>query len=287
MVSGPVDTASGRTPPDPRHAVGSYFRLERWELPSPPGGGPHPVLGGRAPLDDHQRGAGGGLRTGALLTVIDSLGGFLCGLSVLPEWIVTTSVMATVARLDHQGPLGLHGRVLRRGRNTVVSALDVVDEGADDRPVASAVLTCAVLDPGPMDLTFARPVSIPMAPPDPEPLAPEDFFRIAPGTGPVTRLELADHLRNPWGILHGGAVAMLADVASCRAVSGPGGARPVAAADTVLHYLRPAKVGPVEARCQVLGGDGARGGTAVRVAVHDLGHEDRLTALGTVTVLDV
>ena len=97
-----------------------------------------------------------------------------------------------------------------------------------------------------------------MAPPDPaDPLPPEEFFCIEPGRGTVTRLELADRLRNPWGILHGGAVAMLADVAACRAVVAgqeDGRGRPVAAADTVLHYLRPVKVGPVEARCQVLGG---------------------------------
>ena len=104
----------------------------------------------------------------------------------------------------------------------------------------------------------------------------------------MTRLDLADQLRNPWGILHGGAVAMLADVAACRAVGGGGRwprERPVAAADTVLHYLRPAKVGPVEARCQVLGGPPGR--TLVRVAVHDVGADARLTAVGTVAVLDV
>jgi uncharacterized protein (TIGR00369 family) len=270
-----------------RHAVGAYFRVERWEIPAVPDGGPFPTIGGRAPLDQHQLGAGGGLRTGALLTSIDSLGGLLCGLSVQPEWIVTTSLMATVANLSQVGPLRLHGHVLRRGRSAVVAALDVVDEGAADQAVASAVLTCAVLDPGDMDLRFARPAIVPMPPPDPDPLAPEEFFRIEPGTGPVTRLELADHLRNPWGILHGGAVAMLADVASCRAVSNQldhtHGA--VAAADTVLHYLRPIKVGPVEARCRVLGGSTGR--TVVRVAIHDVGNDDRLATVGTVTVLDV
>ena len=139
---------------DHRHRVSEYFRLERWELPSPAGSDLFPEIGGRAPLDDHQRGAGGGLRTGALLTSVDSLGGFLCGLSVQPEWIVTTSMMATVATLSHQGPLRLHGRILRRGRNAVVAALDVVDEGAHDRPVAAVTMTSAVLDPGGMDLRF-------------------------------------------------------------------------------------------------------------------------------------
>jgi len=223
------------------------------------------------------------------VVTIDSLGGFLCGLCVQPEWIVTTSMMATVADLSHRGPLRLHGRILRRGKNAVVAALEVVDEGAADRPVAAVTMTSAVLDPGTMDLRFARPVAIPMSPPDPDAPPPEQFFCIEPGNGPVTRLELADRLRNPWGILHGGAVAMLADVAACRAVQAgdpePDPGRPVAAADTVLHYLRPVKVGPVEARCQVLGSTPGR--AIVRVAIHDVGADGRLATVGTVAVLDV
>ncbi len=137
-----------------------------------------------------------------------------------------------------------------------------------------------------MVLPFTRPFAIPMGPPDPDAPPPEEFFCIEPGTGPVTRLALADRLRNPWGILHGGAVAMLVDVAACRAVAGrDGGTERLAAADTVLHYLRPVKVGPVEARCQVLGGRPGR--TLVRVAVHDIGADARLATVGTVAVLDV
>jgi uncharacterized protein (TIGR00369 family) len=274
-------------PTDHRRVVGDYFRLERWEIPSPQGTDQPAEIGGRTPVDQHQRGPGGGLRTGALLTSIDSLGGFICGLSVLPRWIVTTSMMATVSELSHRGPLRLHGRVLRRGRNAVVCAVGAVDEGAGDRTVASAVLTCAVLDPGDMDLQFARPFSQPMGPPTPDPVPPEEFFRIRAGGGTVTTLELADHLRNPWGILHGGAVAMLTDVAASRAVTADRAADrgPVAAADTVLHYLRPVKVGPVEARCRIVGSSAGR--TLVRVGIHDLGADGRLTNFASVTVVEV
>jgi uncharacterized protein (TIGR00369 family) len=283
------DPGTGWTPAgqqhDNRHFVSDYFRMERWEIPPPAGSDAPPAFGGRAPVDAHLRNAAGGLRTGGLLTVVDSLGGFTSGIAVLPEWIVTTSIMASVHRLDHRGPLVLTSRVLRRGRTAVVTAIDAVDEGDGNAPVAHVVMTCAVLDPGAMDLGFHRPFSLPMLEPDPAAPVPEEFFRIRPGTGPVTRLDLADHLRNPWGILHGGAVAVLADVAACRAAEGdgPDGPDTWSAADTVLHYLRPVKVGPVEARCQVLGGRGNR--RLVRVAVHDVGAEDRLVTLGTVTVV--
>jgi uncharacterized protein (TIGR00369 family) len=282
-------------PVDARHYMSDYFRLERWEIPPSDGAEGFSEFGGRMPLDDHHRGAGGGLRTGALLTNIDSVGGFLSGLSVLPRWIVTTSLMATVIRLDHRGPLRVHGRVLRRGRNSVVAGLDVVDEGRDDGLVAASTATFAVLDPGGMSLDFPRPAVVDMPPASADTPPPEEFFRIEPGVGTTTRLELADHLRNPWGILHGGAVAMLIDVAACRAAAavpspgrGPGSAPTVeqmAAADTVLHYLRPVRVGPVEARCRVLGGPPGR--TLVRVAIHDVGSHDRLVCLGSVVVLAV
>jgi uncharacterized protein (TIGR00369 family) len=227
------------------------------------------------------------MRTGGLLTSLDSLGGFTCGLAVLPRWIVTTSLLATVSEPAHFGPLRLRADVLRRGRNSVVCALDVVDEGADDRHVAAATLTCAVLDPDAMTLVFERPFVLPMPPAQSDPVPPEEFFCIEPGEGPVTRLRLEDQLRNPWGILHGGAVAMLADEAACRATAAavPASARALAATDVVLHYLRPIKVGPVDARCTVLGTRDGR--TSVRVAIHDVGADDRLVTLGSVTVLAV
>lgn len=283
---------SGFTPSEPvdvRHYMSEYFRLERWEIPSADGDEGLSEFGGRVPLDPHHRGAGGGMRTGVLLTNVDSVGGFLAGLSVLPRWTVTTSLMATVTRLDHRGPLRLHGRVLRRGRNSVVAGLTVADEGRGDVLVAAATGTFAVLDPGDMRLEFPRPATVPMPPPMADTPLPEAFFRIDPGVGTTTRLELADHLRNPWGILHGGAVAVLVDVAACRAAAstgaGPVTVEGLAAADTVLHYLRPVRVGPVEARCSVVGGPSGR--ALVRVAVHDLGAEDRLVSLASVVVLEV
>ena len=137
-----------------------------------------------------------------------------------------------------------------------------------------------------MDVHVERPFGRPMPPFDPAAPPVEEFFGIAPGAGTETRLDLADRLRNPWGILHGGGLAVLADVAACRAVTALDGHRPdrpVTAADTVLHFLRPARVGPVEARCQILG-DGI-GRALVRVAIHDRGAGDRLVTLGSVLVL--
>ena len=264
-----------------RRHVSDYFRIERREVPPPEGEDGYSGFSGRMPVDDHQRGAGDGLRAGGLLTAVDSLGGFMSGLAVLPQWIVTTSCMATMSRLDHVGPLCAQGHVLRRGRSTVVAGFDVTDEGASGVPVAALTMTFAILDPGDMDLDFVRPVVFDMPPLPEHVVRPEEFFAIEPGEGPVTRLRLDDRLRNPWGILHGGAVAMLADVGACRAAqSSRPGLGQAAATDVVLHYLRPTKVGPLEARCRVLGHRAGR--TQVRVALHDVGADDRMVALGSV-----
>jgi uncharacterized protein (TIGR00369 family) len=264
--------------------VSDYVRSERWELAAPPGTEAFPSVAALVPVDAHQTGPGGGLRTGSLLTAVDSLGGLVCGLAVLPRWVVTTSMMATVVRLDHRGPLRLDATVLRRGRTSVVSSVAVVDGGAGDRPVARVTVTCAPLDPGALPLHFDRPFTVPLRPPDPEPSGPEEFFGIVPGTGPVTRLELHPRLRNPWGILHGGAVAVVVDVAACRAAEAAGvtAGAPAASSTTVLDYLHPVRVGPVEARCRVLAGPA--GSSLVRVAVHDVGAGDRLCSTAAVTV---
>ena len=274
-------------PLDPRTHVNNYFRVERWEvLPPSSASGDPPTMWGRAPIDDHLRSPAGGLRTGALNTVLDSLGGLMSGLAIQPGWVVTTNLMTTVAELAHTGPLRIDAKVLRRGRNAVVAALDVVDEEREDRPVAAAVLTSAVLDPGAMQLTFERPFRAPMPPPHREKRPPEEFFCIDPGEGPVTRLVLEDRLRNPWGILHGGALAVLVDEAACRAVRGSGGKRrAVAASDSVLHYLQPAREGPIEARADVVGRRDGR--SLVRVSVHDLGADGRRIMLASVSVVDV
>ena len=254
--------------------VNHYLRLSRHERPSEGG----PYIEGRAPVDANLRAPDGrGMRVGPLLALVDSIGGFTSGLAVLPRWIVSTSIHLQVAGLDHVGPLRLDASVLRRGSAAVVTSVLVADEGAADAHVAHGLVTCAVLDP-PEPPQFERPIAIDEAPAPDEAEPLEEFFRIAPGEGPTTRLELADELRNPWGILHGGATSVLVDVAAVRAAGLDGGA----AADTVVHFLSPVRVGPVEARGRAVGD--RPDGRLVRVAVHDAGNADRLCVLASVVV---
>src|SRR5262249_1554616 len=87
-------------------------------------------------------------------------------------------------------------------------------------------------------------------------------------------IDLADELRNPWGILHGGVVATPVDVT----------AEPVTRGgwktDVVLHSLAANRVGPVRARARVLGR--RSDGDVVRVEVRDEGAA-RTTAIAIAT----
>jgi uncharacterized protein (TIGR00369 family) len=267
-------------PPDGL-AVNQYLRMARVEHP----GDDAPVLEGRAPIDDNVRSDDGrGMRTGVLLALVDSLGGFTAGLAVLPRWIVSTSIHLQVARLDHIGALRLDVAVLRRGNLSAVTSVVVSDEGAGDAHVADGIVTCAALEPD-APKVFSRPIRIDALPrpEDPEPL--EQFFGIVPPADDAdpctTTLVLEERLRNPWGILHGGATSVLLDAAAVRAARLSDGA---AATDTVVHFLSPVRSGPVEARWTVFGD--RPDGRLVRVAVHDVGNGDRLCVLGSVVVTD-
>ena len=91
-------------------------------------------------------------------------------------------------------------------------------------------------------------------------------------------MEMRDALRNPWGILHGGVTAALVDACVEHATGGG------IAADVVLHYLSPNRIGPVQARATRMGT--RSDGEVVRVEVRDIG-SDRVTALAVVTAADL
>jgi acyl-coenzyme A thioesterase PaaI-like protein len=276
--------------------VGTYLRVEQWAPPSFDGDRVPTSLWSRVPVDAHLVDEAGGLHAGALVTAVDALGGYLSGLAVQPDGIVTTSMALRTGRRHHVGPLLSEATVLRKGRASVVTQVSVVDEGDSEAAVASCLMTCAVLHRGASAPTPGRQVHHPMAPAQPDPVSLQDFFGVQPGSGPVTRLDIGDHLRNNWGILHGGAIAVLSDLAALRAVQSGGpppvgrsstGRSPAAlsSTDMVLHYLAPARVGPVEARCTVMGT--RPDGTVVRVALYDTAVNDRMVALASVTVRPV
>jgi acyl-coenzyme A thioesterase PaaI-like protein len=110
-------------------------------------------------------------------------------------------------------------------------------------------------------------------------------------TGDGVEIALRDDFRNPWGIMHGGVTSAVVDAAA-RAVAADANASfdPQIAPsndalhvdDVVIHFVAPARVGPVRAACEVLAQrpDGA----LVRVSVRDAGADDRVVAFAVATV---
>jgi uncharacterized protein (TIGR00369 family) len=238
-------------------------------------------------LPDHLRAESGGLRTGALLMLCDNVGGFCAGLAALPDgWVVSTNLTITLTPHRAAGPLRLRSTVLRAGRAAIVTDVRVTDAGSDGAIVADAVLTSAVLVPEGGPPQWVRPAHMQaVPPPGPLPrivewLGIRDVAGAPPG---VVELDVSDSVRNPWGIVHGGVTASLVDIAAERAVQAHSDV-PVETGDVALHYLAPARVGPVRASATVLGqrSDGA----VVAVEVRDVGR-DRVVARAVAAVRPV
>ena len=124
---------------------------------------------------------------------------------------------------------------------------------------------------------FARPLLLVAPPLDPD-ATPHltDFLGTFAIDAMTLGLEITDELRNPWGILHGGATAALIDSVGCHATGA------AATTDCVLHYLRPGRIGPVTATATRLGH--RPDGNLLRVEVRDAGSDHRLMAVAITTV---
>jgi len=143
--------------------------------------------------------------------------------------------------------------------------------------LAFGVLTSAVLVPENGPPQWTRPMTIDAGPEPATPLPTVvDWLGASPVDGSAVEMPLAESLRNPWGILHGGAVAALVDLAAEHVAGG-------ATTDVVLHFLAPNRVGPVRATAVAVGSGRPRAdGTVLRVEVRDEG-ADRVTALAVAT----
>lgn len=248
------------------------------------------VLEAEAIVGAHLRGPDGGLLTGALLTMCDNVAGLCGGLASLPDgWVVSTNLMLRRGRLELRGDrLTLRSTVLRRGRSAAVTDVVVADR---DGPIAVATLTSAVLVPAAGVPQWERPARLHHASaadhrgePEPDRLGEadlehfSDWLGLRPATGPGggVEIDVFDGLRNPWGIVHGGVTASLIDAAARAAVDGSG-----TVSDATVHFLAPARIGPVIAAGVVLGA--RTDGEVVRVEVRDVG-QDRTTAVAVCTV---
>ncbi len=229
----------------------------------------------------------GALRIGAVTYATDVATGGAMGLAVLDRdlWTVTTDLDVHLSEPIAVGPLRIEVEVLRAGATTTVGSCALHD---DDRHRCVGGGT-ATGRPFPFEFdrsVFDFPMGTPVdhrrdraangIPPGRD-LASELGFRVEEDA--TVEVDIADWLRNPWGILHGGVTACLVDVAGEIAGSAALGA-PVQPTGEMLRYLAPGRVGPVRAEPRVLVARDE--GALVETRVVDAGAGSRLLALGVV-----
>jgi uncharacterized protein (TIGR00369 family) len=230
---------------------------------------------GVAPVRDYLRDANGAMRPGPMLTLLDSVGGLNAGLAALPDgWVVSTNLAARFVAHEHGDALVFESEVLRKGRNSVVTVVRA-SNASDGVVVADGMLTSSVLVPEGGPPEWVRPVVLAKLdiPDEGYPVLEEWLAtRIVDAT--TVEMDLHEHMRNPWGILHGGVVSMLIELA----VEHTTGTQPV---DITMHFLAPNRVGPVQAHARPIGT--RADATVLRIEVRDAG-AGRLTALAVAVV---
>jgi uncharacterized protein (TIGR00369 family) len=238
----------------------------------------------RLTVRDDLRDRQGNLRIGPTTYAVDVATGLAMGLAVLERdmWVVTTDIDVHLTEPVTDGPLRAEVEVLRAGATTAVASFSLHDD-ATGRGIGGGTATGR---PFPFDFDRSY-LDVPIG-------SPLIHATDNPVTGPVAsvlglrihedasvEVDIDDWLRNPWGILHGGATACLVDVATEHAAVAALG-RPARTTGSMIRYLAPGRVGPAHAVPQILGNDGTT--ALVEVRVTDTGAKDRLLAVATMTV---
>jgi uncharacterized protein (TIGR00369 family) len=229
--------------------------------------------------------ASGAVRAGVVTFAADMATGLAMGLAVLDRnlWTVTTDLDVHVPGAARSGTLRIDVDVLRAGETTAVSAFTVHDEDSG-RCIGGGTGTGR---PFPFDFDRAN-LEVPVGAvrnhgatgePSDEPLV--SYLGLRAGEDGSVEVDVADWLRNPWGILHGGVTSCLADLSAETAGSAALG-RPARITDEMVRFLAPGRVGPVRAVPTVLAVTDDR--ALVEVRIVDAGKDDRLVAVSTLTV---
>lgn len=251
-------------------------------------------------------GPGGGVSIGVLATVVDVVGGSIAARVLHPDWMATADLVVDVVGQCAGPAVEARGRVVRRGRTTLVIEAEVVAVEEDGRdvlvggepvgPVAWASMTFAVL-PAREPMVGVRALgAVPirwsfegdgLASPVAEALG------LVLEDGPTGRVSLPvrPYLLNSFGAVQGGVVAVVAEVAAAAALGTTlgGDGADVDVTDLQIAYLAQGKAGPVVSSTRVLGpGPGGRLGAVVEL--HDAGADQRLLAVvhvGAVPIAEV
>ena len=220
----------------------------------------------------------GSPRAGVLAILVDVVGGGLAAVAAQPDWIATADLTLHLAPRPVHGEIEAVGRVLRRGRTTVVA--EVLLHERDGESLGIATMSFAVLPRRAGNLTIEQVDHVnrmTMATSDSglkEPFRDRVALSVIDPDAGAVELPLSSYVMNSLGSIQGGMVAAAADAAAEHALAGACGGS-VEICDLQITYLALAKVGPVRTEARVLEAT-TEFGTA-HVEIFDTGSQHRLT----------
>lgn len=233
----------------------------------------------------------GTVQVGVLGTVIDLLGGILAAKAVYPDWIATAHLSLYSTERARTGTVTAVGSVVRVGRAAVVIEAEILagrtQPGGTATSIGSAVATFSRLPRRDGNLDLGRDdgshqaVTFGAEGPGPsQHLLDKASLRVLNEAAGVVELDMSEYVRNSFGALQGGMVALMADAAGQHAARTIAG-KPVITADLAIHYLSQGKSGPFYTRAKVL--RATEDGVLTRVEIRDRGADDLLMTVATNT----
>jgi acyl-coenzyme A thioesterase PaaI-like protein len=227
--------------------------------------------------------AGGSVRLGAIALLVDYAAGMLAIQTVRPDWTVTHDMALHLTGLaPPEGELEATCRVIRAGKNNVISETSVVTPGGVEVARASVTFTRVSRREDTPKSTNDLVINLTETNERPRVTLDEAVgFRFSDPKGSAGRHSVTfDHvpfIYNSLGAIQGGVVTLaLERGASWSAECELGG--PARTVDLHLHYLALGKAGPFEVRSEVLRTTPQQ--VVSRLALVDTGDNDRLLAFG-------
>ena len=240
----------------------------------------------RAPVVSETCTDRGGVHVGVVATLVDVLGATLAIRALYPDWIATAGLSIYTIRPAKSGTVVAFGTVIRAGQSINVIDVDIREESSGtthpSTSIGSAIMTFSRL-PRRKDTIEVEADSV-----NGVTFAVEGSglsrryldrvgLRILDERAGDIEIKMTEYVRNSFGAIQGGIVALLADIAGqCAARAATG--QPLITKDLTVHYLSQGKVGPFRTRARMLR---QTNDTALtRVEVVDRGANDRLLMVG-------
>jgi uncharacterized protein (TIGR00369 family) len=228
----------------------------------------------------------GGVHVGVVATLVDVLGATLAIRAIYPDWIATAGLSIYMASPAMSGTIVASGTVIRAGQSINVIDVGISEESSGtthtSTSIGSAIMTFSRL-PRRKDtieveadsvngLTFAVEGSGLS-----RRYLDEVGLQILDDRAGTVEIKMTDYVRNSFGAIQGGIIALLGDIAGqCAARAATG--QPLITKDLTIHYLSQGKVGPFRTRARLLRRTSDTAST--RVEVVDAGANDRLLMVG-------